>query len=230
MFTHKTLGIALAVVALAAITVANSANAAIMAGDVIGFDFGTDDGSQANFNILAAPADVTVEDVIRVSDGTAIAGVDFTFDDTPDNSGENNASVVAPNFDLGDAAEDDVWFESNAGQWTLTFTGLDDSLIYNLTIGSQWASGNTTQNENRNTGWQIGATQLGTDADVNADSYVTFSGVSSSSGTLVISTYDLNSNTVSTLSALTLTAVPAPAALPAGIAMLGLVAMRRRRM
>ncbi|MFC5050455.1 PEP-CTERM sorting domain-containing protein [Rubritalea spongiae] len=219
--------------ALALAGLASTSSAAIVVGDVIGFDFGTDAGSATNFNIDAAPGNQTFTDVINTS-GTVLTGVDFTFSNTPANSGDGGDSNISSDYSsvFPNAAQNDAFFESNAGQWTLTFSGLDDSLSYDLTIGSYWAGGTAAQKENRNTGWEVDGVQLGTVADSLSDSYVNFTNLSTDgSGNLVISTYDLNANTISTLSALTLTAVAVPE--PSSTALLGLgglaLILRRRK-
>ncbi|MGE9269230.1 MAG: PEP-CTERM sorting domain-containing protein [Verrucomicrobiales bacterium] len=215
-----------------------SANAAIVAGDVIGFDFGNNGVSSttANWNELTdAPNNTvaTVNDPMRLSDGAPVTGVTFTFDFTVGNSGSNNGAQTGASIGFPDNVQNDNFFENNAEQWELKFTGLDPSLTYILTVGSYWPVGSSaTQDENRNTGWQVGATQLvalATDAD---DSYVTFTGITPT-GTggdeIVLTTWDYNSNPVSTISALTLTAVPEPSSTALlGLGALGLLARRRR--
>ena len=223
------------------LALAVGAQAAIIAGDVVGLDFGGDaNPDPVNWNLLAAPG-ATLGSVVNTN-GSALAGVGFSINNLPANDGENANSSISPNWPgIVDNAQNDAWFESNAGQWTLTFTGLDDSLTYDVTVGSYWTGGNAAQQENRNTGWQIGGTQLHTIAGVaagdevspaadSAGSYVTFAGVSSSGGTLTISTWDFNGNTVSTLSALTLEAIPEPATLGMVAAFGGAILFIRRRM
>lgn len=189
----------------------------IAVGTVIGIDFGGDaNPDPANWNLLAAPGATLSE--VTDTNGTVLAGIDFTINDLPANDGENANSSISPNWpEIVDNAQNDAWFESNPGQWTLTFTGLDSNLTYNLTIGSYWTGGTAAQQENRNTGWQIGATQTNTiggavsgsevsPAVDSAQSYVTFEDVVATNGTITISTWDYNANQISSLSALMLTA------------------------
>ncbi|WP_372807250.1 hypothetical protein, partial [Pontiella sp.] len=73
-----------------------------------------------------------------------------------------------------------------------------------------WIGGTEAQQENRNTGWQLGtdeSTQLNTIADSESGSYVTFEDIAITNGTLEVRTWDYNGNTISTLSALSLSVV-----------------------
>lgn len=202
-------GLADSAPATVSITV-EEAGQAIGVGTVIGIDFGNDAGQTANWNNIGTPADTTLGTIVDTN-GVAVSGVSFTVDNVPANSGENDgASVTAGHPDIPGTAQDDDWFESNAGQWILSFSGLDSSLTYRLKIGCYWIGGTEAQQENRNTGWQLGtdeSTQLNTIADSEFGSYVTFEDIAITNGTLEVRTWDYNGNTISSLSALTLSVV-----------------------
>ena len=198
------------------------------AGETIGVDFGTADGAETNWNPLASPGtNVDVGDLTD-TDGNIVSGVGFETN-APGSNGTNDAAGISTAYpQLPDDAQDDWWFESGGGQWSFTFTGLDDGLTYDLIVGSYAPGPNQA---NRNTRWAVDGQTGDTDADDLINSYLSFSGLKTDGfGNLTISSQNIGGNGVSVVSTLLLTAIPTPSALPAGLAMLGLVAMRRRRM
>ena len=219
----KILGMAGLVLALAA-----GAQAALIVGDTIGIDFGNDAGQTANWNNLGQPGTDKAAGTMVTTNGVTVTEVAFTTTN-PMGSGENSSSATSSSYDIPSTAQGDDWYEGNSAQYVFTFTGLDNSLTYNLTIGSYWVDEGAAKNENRNTGWEVGGTQLYTIAASEDNSYVTFENLSTTDGTITISTWDYNDNQVSAVSALTLTAIPEPATIGMlGLGTVGLLAFRRR--
>jgi hypothetical protein len=207
-----------------------SANAAISEGDVIAIDFGATATSTSNYNIASFSV-TTIDDLVRLSDG-ASTGVSFEMTGVS----QDNSSYVASSTSLGnttdaDIYEDGVIANTNAStsstSITLTFTGLDDSLIYNLVGGSA-----RPDDQNGDYRWVADWTADGqtVTAGTFADSgYITLSGLSSTDGTLVI-TVD-GQDRYSPIAQVELIAIPEPSsfALLAGLTGVVSVMVRRRR-
>ena len=188
----------------------------LAAGTTIAIDFGADAGSPTNWNTLATPLgspDLAPGSVVDLN-GTFVTGVGFTTTVPSANAGENAGSDTSASFlpHIPDEAQSDWWFENNAGQYEFTFSGLDPSLSYDLTIGAyQDDSGNVA---NASTGWEVNGIQMATTSDDLDNSYVIFRGISAdTSGDLTITAFNLSlgeppvENIVSAVSSLVLTAV-----------------------
>ncbi|WPJ95477.1 sulfatase-like hydrolase/transferase [Coraliomargarita algicola] len=187
-------------------SLSSSLLAAITAGDVVGIDFGGDASPDpSNWNVLAAiNSEITAGSLINTS-GATLAGVGFN---TSGASGNNPDSTAGASYAaIPTNAQQDWWFKNSAsGVFTFEFTGLDDALSYELTIGAYRSDATGVQIENGSTAWTVAGTTLTTAVNDADDSYVTFAGLSSSGGVLMISSANNSGNTIGAVSALLLTA------------------------
>jgi arylsulfatase A-like enzyme len=125
---------------------------------------------------------------------------------------------------LARAGETDGDGAASDGTFILTFTGLDDSLYYDIVLGQS----NSATNGNTDTAWTIAGTTLNASpVEVGSSAYVSFNGVSSSSGQIAISSAPIRGGLdISAIAALQLTATdvpppppPSPPPLPDGVAL-----------
>ena len=204
-----------------------AANADIIAGDVIYVDFGEDFSGGFTNNISSSVADsLSIESAIRLSDGAA-TGVGIAVAKsggawTEANTLDGNALSLDP-IAYGDALGINNGFGATM---SITFTGLNDSLTYDLT-------GGVSSVPNYMTGWtienQASPTYQLSDATASAG-YISFAGLTSSSGELLI-TLDYNGLKHLAVSQLTLTSIPEPASLGlVAVFGVGILSMRRRLM
>ena len=109
-----------------------------------------------------------------------------------------------------------------AATMSITFTGLSDSLTYDLT-------GGVYANSNYMTGWTIAGSPRQLSDATASGGYISFAGLTSSANTLTI-TLDNNGLKHLSVSQLQLTAIPEPGtyALLGGLLALGYVMVRRR--
>ncbi|BDS07218.1 hypothetical protein NT6N_22580 [Oceaniferula spumae] len=215
--------------ALAA-SLTGAANAAIVVGDVIGIDFGsTPYAGGGNFNDFGHPniangaSSAFVGTLVNL-DGNDVTGVGFSVGNF---SGDNTADALISNGSAGSAPFDEssiyvdalISNDSNGtgnldpgGYLTLTFTGLDDSLTYNLNGGFDGT------NANFNTTWSFdsGSAGISTTQNDSISSFLAASGdgyhireglQTDGSGNLVIQLTRTNHVNVG---GLTLSAVPEP--------------------
>ena len=208
------------------------ANAAIVLTDTIAIDFGATATGTANYNVSGHSV-TTVADLVRLSDGAA-TGVGFTLAGSSQDNINNVASDTLGNtsdttiYEDGTLANNRNGASGNPTSLTLTFSGLDDTLAYDLIGGLARAD---TQNSIGN--WTSEWSADGQSASSNGFSsgaYVSLTGLSSSGGTLVV-TVDGDTQ-YSGISQLELTAVT-PIPEPSSTALLGLgglaLIMRRRK-
>ncbi|MGD9419249.1 MAG: sulfatase-like hydrolase/transferase [Verrucomicrobiota bacterium JB025] len=162
-------------------------------GDVIRVDFGTTVPASGNYNVIHS-GNLSVTNLVRFSDGTAV-GVNLGVTAT---APFDNAANIASTSGLAhiDASDPDVYVDGflstdgNNGPGndiiTLTFTGLDDSLYYDLSA----ALARDSSAENFSTTWTVsGATSQVSDGTA-ANGFVAFSGLMSTGGTLVATLTD----------------------------------------
>jgi hypothetical protein len=208
----------------------STAHAATIAfGDSIFVDFGPT-ASTGNENTISSSL-LSIADAIRFSDGAA-TGVGIAVTKTGSNWTEAGTIAGTGLYALNttDASVyGDALGINNAGVETMsiTFTGLSDSLTYDLTGGVSHA----TAAAKYATGWTIAGQAAPTYqvSDATAgNGYISFDGLTSSANTLTI-TLDREQINHLAVSQLQLTAVPEPSS----TALLGLgglaFALRRRR-
>lgn len=231
-----------------AVGMTGAANAAITAGTTIGIDFGsTPYAGSGNFNDFGHPniadgAISTFAGTLINLDGGNVTGVGFSVENQ---SGDNTADALISNGSAGPTPFDEssIYVDgliSNqsgstggldaGGYLLLTFTGLDDSLTYNLTGGFEGP------NANFNATWSFdsGSTGISTNQNDSISSFVATStdGYKSAdglqtdgSGNLVIQVTRTNHVTVG---GLTLEVVPEPST-TALLGLGGLALILRRR-
>ena len=188
------------------VAVAISATCCTAQAQIVGFDFSAAGGSATNWNVLA-PADFDVattpgvavatlaDGLVIDTSGSTVTGlsldVSITFVDSfiSNNGSEDNVEFPGqpafPDEALGDwLGFRDIDNDGGGGLIELTIGGLDDSLTYDIVVGGA----NDIDNDRANTIWSIdGGTSQETVAGIAAQSYVTFSGVSTGGdGTLVL--------------------------------------------
>jgi arylsulfatase A-like enzyme len=202
-----------------------SAHAAPLgAGTEMGIDFGNDPLPSNNFN---APAFVQTGSIaaggIVDTTNTVVDGVGFSW--TSNNILFGNSS--GGNVTAGDPA---VFNSSNTDDWygisnvgtdgtiTLTFSGLDDALTYDLIIGGAGGTGDATAGR-ADTLWTVDGQSATTRAfETDGSAYVSFTGLSTDgSGNLVMTgtgTSDFDRPDIAVVSALHLTAIDGTDATP----------------
>ena len=215
------------IAALAAGLAVVQAQAAITSGDSIFVDFGKT-ASTGNENTISSTIanSLSIADAIRFSDG-ALTGVGLTVAKSGGNWTEATTSAgTGPNaLNTTDAAvyADGLGMNNGgAATMSITFTGLSDSLTYDLT-------GGVYANSNYMTGWTIAGSPRQLSDATAAGGYISFAGLTSSANTLTI-TLDNNGLKHLSVSQLQLTAIPEPGtyALLGGLFALGFVMVRRR--
>ena len=215
------------IAALAAGLAVVQAQAAITSGDSIFVDFGKT-ASTGNENTISSTIanSLSIADAIRFSDG-ALTGVGLTVAKSGGNWTQATTSAgTGPNaLNTTDAAVyGDGLGMNNGGAATMsiTFTGLSDSLTYDLT-------GGVYANSNYMTGWTIAGSPRQLSDATASGGYISFAGLTSSANTLTI-TLDNNGLKHLSVSQLQLTAIPEPGtyALLGGLLALGYVMVRRR--
>jgi hypothetical protein len=204
----------------------STAHAATIAfGDSIFVDFGEDTSTGYENNISSSLGALSIADAIRFSDGAA-TGVGITATKTGGAWTEANTNEgTGPNaLNTTDASvfADALGINNGSGAtMSITFTGLIDSLTYDLT-------GGVNANSNYATGWTIAGSPRQVSDATASGGYISFTDLTSSAGTLTI-TLDNNALKHFAVSQLALTAVPEPSS----AALLGLgglaFALRRRR-
>jgi hypothetical protein len=182
-------------------------------GTVIGVDFGpTAPTPASNFNQVNTTVSVTIPSgSVTNSSGLIVGGVSFSVS-TP-GSWSNNDAASSGDLPGQPAAFDDThltdWIGEATGgaDLTLTFSGLDDALTYDLVIGSGFINNGT----NVDTTWTADGLSATTGHGVGANAYVTLSTLSTDgAGNLVISAADAGDSDITVVSALTLTATNNP--------------------
>lgn len=174
----------------------------LLEGQSIGIDFGgTAPVAESNFNqfsdVVIADgstesfADLGVGDIIN-TDGGALTGVGFTVENL---SGQNTGRATVTGLEgSGSLADPTIYGDSiisnntggnplsSGGKLVLTFSGLDDSLSYNLTGGYD------QNNKNFDATWEANGRTFTTDGDaVGTIGYDSLTGLSTDgSGNLVI--------------------------------------------
>lgn len=216
-----------------ALAMAGSVQAQMTAGQTVGIDFGgvapTDGVAPTNdFNEAAGvTGSIAAGSLIDITGG-AITGTSFAWASTA-NSPFANLDAAAQ------GGEPAVFDDSNLTDWlggaggnqliTLTFSGLDQGLTYDLLIGNSFGSAVPTST------YTADGQFATNDPTIGSAAFVSLNGLSADiNGDLVI-TVTNGGELVTAVSALTLTAIPEPGtyALFAGALALTSVMVRRRR-
>ncbi|MGJ8639188.1 MAG: sulfatase-like hydrolase/transferase [Opitutaceae bacterium] len=191
-------------------------------GTSIGIDFGGVDGGSgaSNWNDVSGTGSGSfAASAMKNTLGDLVSSVGFSW--TAATADSNAPDIISGTPAFPDNALDDALLSysgqtdgdggTSDGTFTLTFTGLDDSLYYDITLGQS----NESTNGNTDTAWTIGWERLNASpVEVGTSAYVTFSSVTSSTGQIVIRSAPIDGGLdISAISALQLTAtdVPPPA-------------------
>ncbi|MEA1952422.1 MAG: PEP-CTERM sorting domain-containing protein [Planctomycetota bacterium] len=116
------------------------------AGYAIAVDFANDGGSATNFNVIDSNATIAAGNVIRHSDGSAVDGVSLTFAGATgfnDDTAANGWTGQEADPYYVEAVNGLTYASGTAGPITLTFAGLDDSLLYNVRVYSLFSTKGT---------------------------------------------------------------------------------------
>ena len=184
-------------------------------GTVIGIDFGpTAPAPSTNFNQVDTTLATTLS-TVNDTNGIEVLGVSLAVTPPPASVFSNNDAADSTDLPGQPGVFDDThltdWLGENnaANDITLTFSGLDDALNYDLVIGSGFIATAT----NVDTTWSADGQSDTTDHGVGADAYVTLSNLETDgSGNLVITSAPAGNPNFTLISALTLTAVTPVAA------------------
>lgn len=207
-------------------------------GEAISVDFGptapttpTVGDHWNQFDYDGTAGNTTVTNLGRLKDGldtgvsitvTSIENDTLTYLNGSAFGGSSDSTIFADGIHSTGSGDDNLF---------ITISGLNPSLFYDLFGGSLRGGNDFGAN------WTItGASITNVSAPGLGNSFASASGIApDASGVILIQINDPNNggspanNRNVGLSELTIVAVPTPAALPAGLALLGLVAMRRRR-
>ncbi|MGJ8642953.1 MAG: PEP-CTERM sorting domain-containing protein [Luteolibacter sp.] len=221
-----------------------AANAALTINKTIGIDFGSvaSTGASITFNDYLdddIASGGTSGDVLSTSlvdsSGGAVTGVTFfvTNSTTKDSLTGFNAGQAGPSpFDVASVSNDAFIVNSTGAAplsqanstVLLTFTGLDDSLTYNLSGGFDPSNGNAIFDTRWTADGQTALTNIG------GNGYISLDGLSTDgSSNLVITLNNGGGNSHVVVGGLTLTAVPEPSAVALLLGGMGMLALRRRR-
>lgn len=215
-----------------------AANAALISGETIYVDFGAT-AAVGDYNQIYSSQMSVADCVATNGDSTGVTltvvAVGSATDPVADTSTVAGNALNTTDSDLyGDGiAANDQKSSENSDIITITFTGLNADLTYDLTGGYAGSSP-----ANFDTGWtvedQAETTYARSDATTTAG-YISFTGLTvtdsgDGTGTLTI-TLDDNDNMHAAVSQLSLTAIPEPATIGMlGLGTVGLLAFRRRMM
>lgn len=200
-------------------------------GTKIGLDFGptATDTFGNDWNEITSNSTIAAGNVIDLN-GHALDGVSVTTSGAAgfNNDGTNSWNGLSTNG--GDAPSEfvesvvtDISFAGGSVQ-TVTINGLDDSLSYDIDAVSV-AVGSATEVLTIN---GVEMSQFTRPDARDNGVFHSFKGIESNGGTITM-VFSQAPGTNAIINGILIEAVPAPAALPAGLAMLGLVAARRRR-
>jgi len=210
--------------------------ASLVDGTEIGFDFGSagtvaaPDTPNWNVNLAALSGTINAGSLIDTS-GVVVDGVGFTWSGATASGTQGDFISGTPAVIPETAALDNLVANAPGGSLVLTLTGLDDALLYDITVGH----GNDAASGNTDTTWTITGTAFSftTDASVGANAYAQFSGVSTNgSGQIEITSAGAGGNlNISAVSGLYVAAIPEQStyALIGGLLAMGLAINRRRK-
>lgn len=183
----------------------------ITVGTVIGVDFGPT-APLGNYNQYSSTGGGTIAaNTMFNTSGVLVPGVSLTVGGNvwfSNNDAADSADLPGQPAFFDDTHLTDWIGEANGGtDINLTFSGLDDSLLYKLVIGSGFIAGPT----NTDTDWTVNGQTKTSVHDSGANAYVTFTGLKTDgSGSLMITSDPAGDPNFTLVSALTLTALSRP--------------------
>ncbi|WP_372808950.1 hypothetical protein, partial [Pontiella sp.] len=184
-------------------------------GDVICVDFGTTVPA-GHYNVVNS-GNLSISNLVRYSDGMPLdIGLEVTATNPFDNSGNVASTAGLSNINDSDAEvyADGFLSAYTAGAdndiVTLTFSGLDDGLYYDLSGGIARSS----SPENFSTTWSVAGASSQTSAGTAANGYVEFKSLMAVGGTLAVTLTDVVRQSGLAQLVLVATDVPPVAALP----------------
>jgi hypothetical protein len=198
---------------------AGSVHAQLLLNEAIQVDFGpTVSTGNINNYTAAAPGNIAAGTLVKTTGGT-VSNVGLTVGGNIFFS-NNDALDTATGTPFGANAQTDWIGVPDGTSFTLTFTGLNPALIYDVVLGGMFF------HEGANTRWSVsGAADQTTNSGSATASYVSFTGLGASGGNLTLTGFQINDAAV--VSAVQITAIPEPSA--ALLSGLGLLALLRRR-
>ncbi|MDF7825987.1 sulfatase-like hydrolase/transferase [Pontiellaceae bacterium B12227] len=161
-------------------------------GDAICVDFGTTVPTIGNYNVINSGL-LSLTNLMLFSDGSAVGvHLDVTATNPFDNAGNAASTAGLININTTDA---DVYADGFLSAYTagadndiitLTFTGLDDNLYYDLS----GALARSSSPDNFSTTWSVVGASSQISAGTAANGHVEFKSLMSSGGTLVVTLTD----------------------------------------
>ncbi len=185
----RTLHVAAAGLTLTAVSPSSNP---ILAGDVIRVDFGTT-VSTGNYNVIHSGS-LSIDELVRFSDGALVGvGLNVTATNPLDNTANVPSTAGLANINATDPnVYGDGLLSTNGSNGagndiiTLTFTGLNDSLYYDLS----GALARSASGSNFSTTWSVAGASSQVSDGTPENGHVNFSSLSAPGGALVVTLTD----------------------------------------
>ena len=129
------------------------AQANLNPGDVLGFDFGSVEAADTNYNFVtktAGSTTTTITNAIKLNDGSS-SSVTFSVDGIQGSNTGNGQNIQGeePASSVYNVYHDIIFDADGDNQFTFTFSGLDDSMLYSIFGGGK-------RNASLPTTWHVG--------------------------------------------------------------------------